>query len=187
VADNEPGDRQPGQAADDAAWLDLVRRLEETPSGAEPSAPDATASDGPPTPDQASGGQTSDNQASGDGAPDAPPPPAPGHPSFTASGFGTSDGPAAGPRDYQVPDDGDDDEGFIPPEPPALGSGDPAKVLAWCGAVGAPLALLVLTLLWRGAPGLVLLGLAAVFLVAAGYLVFRMPRERTEGDDGARV
>ena len=90
-----------------------------------------------------------------------------------------------GPRDYELLED--DDEGFVPPEPPALGSGDPAKVLAWCGAVGAPLLLLILTLLWRGIPGLVLLGLATVFLVATGYLVFRMPRERTEGDDGARV
>ena len=150
MADNEAGDRQPGQAADDAAWRDLVRRLEETPSAEGPAEP-------APRPD--GGARPADAAGAGDGE--------------------------GGPRDFELLED--DDEGFVPPEPPALGSGDPAKVLAWCGAVGAPLLLLLLTLLWRGIPGLVLLGLAAVFLAATGYLVFRMPRERNEGDDGARV
>ena len=168
MADNEPGDRQPGQAADDAAWRDLVRRLEETPSAEEPSGHDALPKDG---------ALPADGARRGDGS-------RPADSVFDGDGPDAGAGPG-GPRDHELLDD--DDEGFVPPEPPALGSGDPAKVMAWCGAVGAPLALLVLTLVWRGIPGLVLLGLAAVFLVAAGYLVFRMPRERTEGDDGARV
>ena len=164
MADNEAGDRQPGQAADDAAWRDLVRRLEETPSAAGPSEPGALPS---------GGALPQDGVRPGAPVPDG-----------AGEGMGAGDD-VDGPRDYELLED--DDEGFVPPEPPALGSGDPAKVLAWCGAVGATLLLLILTLLWRGIPGLVLLGLAAVFLVAAGYLVFRMPRERTEGDDGARV
>ena len=148
MADNEAGDRHPGQAADDAAWRDLVRRLEETPSVEGPAGPGPRPDDG-------------------------------GRPAEAVGDDGS------GPRDYELLED--DDEGFVPPEPPALGSGEPAKVMAWCGAVGAPLLLLLFTLFWRGVPGLVLLGLGAVFLAATGYLVFRMPRERTEGDDGARV
>ncbi|GAA3681805.1 hypothetical protein GCM10023081_19840 [Arthrobacter ginkgonis] len=166
MADNEAGDRQPGQAADDAAWRDLVRRLEETPSAAGPAEPGAF----PP-----GGALPTDGARSGDPARDSDGP---------GEGPGAGDD-AGGPRDYELLED--DDEGFVPPEPPALGSGEPAKVMAWCGAVGAPLFLLLFTLLWRGVPGLVLLGLAAVFLAATGYLVFRMPRERNEGDDGARV
>lgn len=170
MADNEAGDRHPGQAADDAAWRDLVRRLEGNPSS------EGLSGGGPPGPPPLPPGHagSGDPVPGGDGTGADT-----GHEAINGVGNG-----AGGPRDYELLDDGD---GFVPPEPPALGSGEPAKVLAWCGAVGAPLLLLLFTLLWRGVPGPVLLGLAAVFVVAAGYLVFRMPRERTEGDDGARV
>ncbi|WP_336716498.1 hypothetical protein [Arthrobacter sp. USHLN218] len=107
-----------------------------------------------------------------------PQPPAAGE---TQSGTGTP----AGPRDYSEP--ADDDEGFVPPEPAPLGTGDPLVVLAWCGAAGAPLALLLMAMFWRSAPFAVIAGLVVLFIAGASYLVSRLPGDRDHGDDGARV
>lgn len=78
------------------------------------------------------------------------------------------------------------DEHFVPPEPPPLGGGDPLTTLAWLGALGGPVFLLVAALAWRSAPSL-LIG-AAVLAFVAGFvtLVVRMP-DRDEDDDGAEV
>lgn len=78
------------------------------------------------------------------------------------------------------------DEHFVPPEPPPLGGGDPLTTLAWLGALGGPLFLLVAALGWRTAPSL-LIG-TAVLAFVAGFvtLVVRMP-DRDEDDDGAEV
>lgn len=78
------------------------------------------------------------------------------------------------------------DEHFVPPEPPPLGGGDPLTTLAWLGALGGPVFLLVAALAWRSAPS-VLIG-AAVLAFVAGFvtLVVRMP-DRDEDDDGAEV
>lgn len=78
------------------------------------------------------------------------------------------------------------DEHFVPPEPPPLGGGDPLTTLAWLGALGGPVFLLVAALAWRTAPSL-LIG-AAVLAFVAGFvtLVVRMP-DRDEDDDGAEV
>ncbi|MET1035562.1 MAG: hypothetical protein ABWX68_10045 [Arthrobacter sp.] len=161
-------DGDPGRdgAADDAVWRDLVSRLE------------GGADSGP-----------SDGGAAG-------PRDAPGIEPWFEPGFGP---PAAapadgirslGPRDYEAPaeygDDGDDG-GFVPEEPPPLGAGNPLKVLAWCGAAGAPLALLLVAVLWRDAPAATWLGLCAAFLVSAGYLLWNLPRQRSGDDDGSRV
>ena len=94
-------------------------------------------------------------------------------------------GTPAGPRDFSVP--ADDDEGFVPPEPAPLGTGDPLVVLAWCGAAGAPLALLLMAMFWRSAPFAVIAGLVVLFIAGASYLVSRLPGDRDHGDDGARV
>ncbi|MGJ9404036.1 hypothetical protein [Arthrobacter sp. KK5.5] len=98
-----------------------------------------------------------------------------------------ADPAAPGPRDYSPPEPDDDDDAFVPEDPPALGSGNPMTVLAWCGAAGAPLALLLLAILWRGAPAVAWIGLCLAFLVAVGYLLWRLPRHRTGNDDGSRV
>ncbi len=82
---------------------------------------------------------------------------APGTPSGAPSrsgedagaGHNAEDGQAAGPRDYDVEDDGGD---FVPEEPPSLAGTDPLTMLAWLGAVGAPLALLLSVMFWRSAP-----------------------------------
>jgi hypothetical protein len=92
-----------------------------------------------------------------------------------------------GPRDYPVDEDDGD---FVPPEPPALGSGNPAIVLSMIGVAGAPAALLLTAILWPSVPGLVLGLLVAAFVAGAVGLFFALPRDADRdgpGDDGARV
>ncbi len=78
------------------------------------------------------------------------------------------------------------DEHFVPADPPPLGGGDPLTTLAWLGALGGPVFLLIAALAWRTAPS-ILIG-AAVLAFVAGFvtLVVRMP-DRDEDDDGAEV
>lgn len=94
--------------------------------------------------------------------------------------------PAAGPRDYFTPES-DEDDGYQPPEPPALGVGDPLVVLAWLGAVGGPISLVLIAMFWRSASTAVMLGIVAVFLASVTFLIFRLPKTRDYDDDGAAV
>ena len=101
------------------------------------------------------------------------------------AGGGGHGGPAAfGPRDYTAEDDGGD---FVPEEPPSLAGTDPLTVLAWLGAIGAPIALLLAVMFWRSAPLLAIVGIVAVFILAVVYLIMKLPQEKDENDDGARV
>jgi len=102
------------------------------------------------------------------------------------AGFGAVDDRTGfgGPRDYAGDDD--DDE-FIPEEPPSLANVEPAIMLAWVGALGAPVGLLLAAMLWRDAPLTAIFGLVAVFLICAGYLIFRLPATRGEDDDDGAV
>jgi hypothetical protein len=114
---------------------------------------------------------------------------APAGPSRGASGSasgGPSDGvqTAAGPRDYEADDD---DGGFVPEEPPSLAGTDPLTMLAWLGAIGGPLALLLSAMFWRSAPLLAILGIVAAFVLAVVYLIMKLPQEKDDNDDGARV
>ncbi len=79
------------------------------------------------------------------------------------------------------------DEHFVPSDPPSLRPTDMMSALAWLGALGGPVFLLVAALAWRDAPS-VLIG-AAVLAFVAGFvtLVVRMPDEREDEDDGAVV
>ncbi len=124
------------------------------------------------------------------GLPDGPseePADARGEPVPERPGAGVA--PSAwGPRDYAVDDD---DEGeFIPPDPPALGSGRPSVVLSAVGLSGAPLALLLAALFWPGIPT-VLVGMLIAVMIAGGVGLFlSLPRDRDRGpwgDDGAQV
>lgn len=152
-----PGD------SDDAIWEDLVRRLEEDPA-AGPARPGETS------PGAGLGTETGSVGAGGTGRVD--PELFQMHPAL------------GGPRDYEADDD---HEGFVPEDPPALGSGNPLLTLAWIAAAGAPLMLLVLAIFWRRAPMPLWIGLCVVALAAGGFLFARLPRFRHEGDDGARV
>jgi hypothetical protein len=93
--------------------------------------------------------------------------------------------PGAGdPRDYSIEDD---DGEFVPEEPPKLSATDPLTMLAWLGAVGAPVALVLSSMFWRSAPLLAILGMVAAFIGAVVYLIMKLPQEKDENDDGARV
>lgn len=98
--------------------------------------------------------------------------------------FNTGPGAMRGPRDYVAEDT---PEEFVPQEPAALGSGDPMLNLAWVGAAGGPLGLLLCVLFFRSAPGFIYFGLAIVALLGIAYLLKRLPTERDPGDDGAQV
>ncbi|MFJ6416848.1 hypothetical protein [Paeniglutamicibacter sp. NPDC091659] len=145
--------------SDDAIWEDLVRRLEEAPA-AGPALPRE------PSPETGPGSGSTGSTGGVD------PTLFRMHPAL------------GGPRDYEA---ADDHEGFIPEDPPALGSGNPLLTLAWTAAAGAPLMLLILAIFWRRAPMPLWIGLCVVALAAGGFLFARLPRFRHEGDDGARV
>jgi hypothetical protein len=202
-----PDSGSPDQSAnqDDAVWLDLVARLE----GGSPAingASDAADTAGTSRP---SGVTDTGTAADSPGAADTPGTSA-GFRAFDPLGLAGSaptelsaaerlaaspagsvqggeglDGTAPkGPRDYGVEDD---DGAFIPEEPPSLAGTDPLTMLAWLGALGGPLALLLSAMFWRSAPLLAVLGIVAVFVLAVVYLIMKLPQEKDDNDDGARV
>ena len=96
--------------------------------------------------------------------------------------------PATGPRDYEGTDEDPfaPDE-FVPEEPPSLAGTDPLTLLAWLGAVGGPVALLMSAVFWRGAPLMAILGMVAAFAASLVFLIMKLPGEKDEHDDGARL
>ncbi len=192
--DSSPAAAQ--SADDDAVWLDLVARLEGVGAGG----------------DEAAGGTESaagSGAGSGSGFDASSPPgrtfrdfdplglsgaapielsakerlaPAPGQP---AAGSNELPDTAPGPRDYESDDD--DDGAFVPEEPPSLAGADPMTVLAWIGAVGGPVALVLSAMFWRSAPLLAILGMVAAFAAAVVFLIMKLPGEKDEHDDGARI
>jgi hypothetical protein len=185
----DPGSPDQGANQDDAVWLDLVARLE----GHSPTEPDEAATE----PNPAAGGPVA---APGRAATFRDFDPlglaraAPAEPSAAerqeASAAGRSanesatDGNASGPRDYDAAEDGGE---FIPEEPPSLAGTDPLTMLAWLAAVGGPIALLLSAMFWRSAPLLAIVGIVAVFVLGAVYLIMKLPQEKDDNDDGARV
>lgn len=152
---HEPGN---SGGSDDAAWEDLVRRLEQEPTVLPAHEVEQGSTDSPP-------------------AEKGPRP-------VDASVFKMH--PAlGGPRDYETAEEIIED--FVPAEPPAIGSGNPLVNLAWVAAAGAPLMLLVLAIFWRRAPMPLWIGLCVLALAGGGYLFARMPRHRHDNDDGAQV
>lgn len=97
-------------------------------------------------------------------------------------------GAAPGPRDYEGAEDDPLGPGeFVPEEPPSLAGTDPLTVLAWLGAVGGPVALLISAMFWRSAPLLAILGMVAAFAASVVFLIMKLPGEKDEHDDGARI
>ena len=81
---------------------------------------------------------------------------------------------------------------FVPPEPPPIPRGTPARRLAWAGLLGSPVVLLlavfVHVLVGWVVPTLLTVGVAAAFVGGFVFLVATMPRDRGDGwDDGAVV
>lgn len=187
---NRPDSEQPDQGAnqDDAVWLDLVARLESDTVAIRPDspvsgehAPNGTGPVGPETP-----GPSSFRDFDPLGLAGRPP----AEPSAAQrQAAGGQDGPEPngtpeGPRDYEVDDDGEE---FVPEEPPSLAGTDPLTMLAWLGAVGGPVALLLSAMFWRTAPLLAIVGIVAVFVLGTVYLIMKLPEEKNGDDDGARV
>jgi hypothetical protein len=167
---SDSGSPDPDSSAnqDDAVWLDLVARLEATDSG-----PAAGPAGGTPA-----ARTFRDFDPLGLAA---PPPP---EPRDGVDGKVGDPDALPGPRDYE-PDD--DDGAFVPEEPPSLAGSDPMTVLAWLGAVGCPIALLLSAIFWRSAPLLAVFGMVAVFAASVVFLIMKLPEEKDEHDDGARV
>ncbi|HAG59317.1 MAG TPA: hypothetical protein DIT15_04375 [Arthrobacter bacterium] len=199
-----PDSGSPDQSAnqDDAVWLDLVARLEATPA-AGPGAADAGHAAVPGA--DSTGADSSGPVAAGpDAAVDAPGRAASfrdfdplGLAGTVPTELSAADRQAAapragdrgqagamGPRDFGVEDDGGE---FVPEEPPSLAGTDPLTMLAWLGAIGAPVALLLAAMFWRSAPLLAIVGMVAAFILAVVYLIMKLPQEKDENDDGARV
>ena len=180
--DPDPAD-QSANKDDDAVWLDLVARLESTSSSSGDSAEEHGRPDA--------------------GAPGSVPLAQKPFSAFDPLGLATSATPAedpsedrpdrrngqeespAGPRDYEV-DDADDGD-FVPEDPPSLAGTEPLTMLAWLGAVGGPIALLFTAMFWRSAPLAAVLGIVAAFVASVVYLIMRLPHEKDEYDDGARI
>ncbi|WP_456787357.1 hypothetical protein [Cellulomonas sp. P5_C5] len=77
----------------------------------------------------------------------------------------------------------DEEEHFVPPDPGPVLGGDPLLTMAWCAAVGMPLFLLVVLVVWRDAPSALVQAAAAVFVIGVGVLLWRMPHRRDPDDD----
>lgn len=93
--------------------------------------------------------------------------------------------PTAGPRDYTIPDD-PDDEGFTPPPPPPMPRPrDRFDTFAWIGLIGGPLAIILAFVLGVGG-WLAAVGFAA-FTAGFVTLVARASDRRDDGGDGAVV
>ena len=82
----------------------------------------------------------------------------------------------------------DDEEGYVPPDPPPLPHLDFVGSLAWAGALGGPMFLLFAVIFWRTAPQILLMLAIVAFVGGFVTLVARMPQHRSDdGDDGAVV
>ena len=182
-SDSNSSDQSANQ--DDAVWLDLVARLEGSDTPAADSTGDAVEGSQPAKrpfrdfdPLGLSGAAPTEPSASERQA-------AVREPHTGADHAGAADTEAAGgPRDYAADDD---DEPFVPEEPPSLAGTDPLTMLAWLGAVGGPVALVLAAMFWRSAPLMAILGIVAAFVVSVIYLIMQLPQEKDEHDDGARV
>jgi hypothetical protein len=89
---------------------------------------------------------------------------------------------------YGADEDDDEQDRFVPAEPPPITSTDLPSRLAWLGVIGGPLFLLVAALVSRTLPTLVVIFALAAFIGGFITLVARLPRDRGDGsDDGAVV
>jgi hypothetical protein len=79
-------------------------------------------------------------------------------------------------------------EHFVPPVPPPVPRGTPARRLAWAGLFGPPALMILAVAFGWTFPGALSFALVAGFVGGFVFLVATMPRDRDEdGDDGAVV
>ncbi|MCW1249531.1 hypothetical protein ODZ83_04910 [Acaricomes phytoseiuli] len=182
---SEPSEGTGG--AEEQAWQDLVGRLRSDPDSAMFAIPETSAEDSDRRPDEPAEESRRFNDFDPLGVHRPPVNNFPEHSTdagFTDPGMGKH---AHGPRDYSLAEDADDEE-FEPPMPTPLSAVQPALVLVWTGAAGAPIALLFCALFWRTVPAVVITALILAFLAGVGYLIYRLPANRKRSDgDGAEV
>ncbi|MCC3270587.1 hypothetical protein MUG94_06385 [Arthrobacter gengyunqii] len=181
-------DREPerNESTDESVWLDLVSRLQNMPADETHGGRDAPQDSRTGIDDAPHDGPGTEGGDDADGISRGPFPRSAAERTraiFENQPFRTA--PPRGPRDYDEPEELESEGEFVPPEPPPLSTGEPLVVLAWIGAVGGPIMLLLFAMFWRSAPLAVILGVIALFIAAAGYLLFRLPQHRS--DDGAAV
>ena len=98
--------------------------------------------------------------------------------------------PAQGPDDPGAFVDNWEDEGhFVPPPPPEIPTGTPAKRMAWAGLIGGPITLALIALAGWDPPSIVRIAAGLATLAGFVTLVWLMPdaREDSGWDDGARL
>ncbi|MFJ7751266.1 hypothetical protein ACIQXM_15080 [Arthrobacter sp. NPDC097144] len=196
-------EREPerNESTDDAVWLELVSRLQNMPAdethggrdtppapGAAGAADTGTGPTADPAGNPAEPIPPGDAQAAGPRPADTPPPAGRSAAERTRAIFDNQPfraAPPRGPRDYDEPQELESEGEFVPPDPPPFSTGEPLVLLAWLGAVGGPILLLLFAMFWRSAPLAVFAGVVAVFVASAGYLLFRLPSHHD--DDGAAV
>lgn len=184
---NRPDPNSADQSAnkdDDAVWLDLVARLESTQSSTVEEGPAAHPAEPDPGEARTSHQQSSKSFRDFDPLGLSTPATEPATDAAAVPVASEGAGRPLGPRDFEV-DDGD--EAFVPEDPPSLAGTEPLIMLAWVGAVGGPIALLFTAMFWRSAPLAAILGIVAAFVAAVVYLIMRLPQEKNEDDDGARI
>ncbi|MGA8209191.1 MAG: hypothetical protein WB441_09090 [Nocardioidaceae bacterium] len=91
-------------------------------------------------------------------------------------------------REAREPEPAADEPHFVPPDPPPVPRGTPARRLAWLGLLAPPVLMFVAVVLHRTMPSWLVLVMVAGFIGGFGFLVATMPRgPRDDGDDGAVV
>lgn len=95
--------------------------------------------------------------------------------------------PLPGPRDHELPIEPEQEEGYVPPEPPPLPRGDIATMLPWVAVVAGLLFLVFAGIFWRTASPL-WLGVAVLAFVGGFVaLVMRLPTHHDDADDDGAV
>jgi hypothetical protein len=80
------------------------------------------------------------------------------------------------------------EEHFVPPDPPPVPRGTPARRLAWAGLFAPPLLMILAVVLRWTLPTVLTMALVAAFVGGFVYLVCTMPRDGGDGwGDGAVV
>lgn len=87
----------------------------------------------------------------------------------------------------QPPEQADEVEHFVPPEPPPIPRPEPPRLLAWIATLGAPIAFITMAVFRITPTGWVAFLMVVAFLAGLGYLIATMRRDDDpwSGDDGA--
>lgn len=182
---------------DDAAWADLVARLEQMDPGTQES-----GTEGPET-EESGAKETVAGQRSGSHKPPHEPSAEQraqnkaadledffaSQPFFPTAMDEPSGLESSGPRDWSPGEEvEDEDTEYVPEDPPSVFSGRPDRVLAWIVVACLPLLMLAFVLFKVTLPSFGWYVFIAAELGALLYLGWTLPRHRRDPwDDGARV